>query len=177
MLVRVARSEAVRRNTHGSIPRAELDDLADQAADDAFMSIRRRLGEFRGESRFTTWAYKFAVLEVSGKVTRHAWQRPDRPVGVEDWEVLPGRLGLQPEAASELRELLGALRRAVDDHLTPMQRSVFVALMLDGTPLDVVAATLGASRGAVYKMLFDARRKLLVQLVADGHLTGERATR
>jgi len=173
MLLRAARSEAARRNVQGSIPGAELDDLADQAADDAFMSVRRRLAEFRGESRFTTWAYKFAVLEVSGKFTRHAWRRPDRPVEVEDWDALRGRLGMQPEAASEWRELAAALRQAVEEGLTPLQRTVFVALMLDGQPLDVVAADLGATRGAVYKALYDARHKLLTTLVTGGHLTSE----
>lgn len=177
LLLRAARAEVARRNVRATIPGAELDDLAEQAADDAFMSVRRRLGEFRGESRFTTWAYKFAVLEVSGKVTRHTWRRPDRAVGVEDWSALRGRLGLQPEAASEWHELLAALRRAVDTGLTPLQRSVFVALMLDGQPLDVVAASLGASRGSVYKALFDARRKLLAVLVAGGHLTAGEARR
>jgi RNA polymerase sigma-70 factor (ECF subfamily) len=177
MLVRVARGEASRRGPAQGVHGRDLDDLAGQAADDAFMSIRRRLGDFRGESRFTTWAYAFAVFEVSGKLARHGRRRAELAVDGADWEQLPGRFGLEPENETEWHDLLDALRRAVEEDLTPLQRHVFVALVLQGAPLDGVAADLGATRNAVYKTMFDARRKLRASLVGSGHLTGEVAAR
>jgi RNA polymerase sigma-70 factor, ECF subfamily len=89
LLLRVARSELGRREGRHPITGPELDDLAHQAADDALMAITGKLQQFRGESRFTTWAYKFVVLEVSAKLGRHFWQRPSAPLEADQWDRLP----------------------------------------------------------------------------------------
>jgi RNA polymerase sigma-70 factor, ECF subfamily len=96
LLLRVARTELGRRAGRHPITGPELDDLAYQSADDAVLAITTKLGEFRGESRFTTWAYKFAVLEVSSKLGRHFWQRPAVALDAGDWERLPDRFGVSP---------------------------------------------------------------------------------
>ena len=49
-----------------------------------------------------------------------------------------------------------AMRTVADAH----QRQVFIALALNGVPIDVLAERLGTTRGALYKTLHDARRKL-----------------
>src|SRR5260370_748891 len=123
-----------------------------------------------GGSRFTTWAYRFVIVEVSAKRGRQFWRRPDVRLGAADWEQLPGRFGLEPAQEAGWRDLLAALRRAVDTDLTARQREVFVAIVLNGVPLDAVAARLGSTRNAVYKMMFDARRKLRAVLAANGYL-------
>jgi RNA polymerase sigma-70 factor (ECF subfamily) len=169
MLLRIAQREARRRGPRLLIAGPELDDLAYQAAADALMAITGKLGQFRGESRFTTWAYRFVILEVSAKIGRHFWRRPDVPLEAEDWDRLPGRFGFEPAQESEWRDLLAALHRAVDTELTPRQREVFVAVVLNGIPLDALAVRLGSNRNAIYKMMFDARRKLRVALAANGY--------
>jgi RNA polymerase sigma-70 factor (ECF subfamily) len=174
MLVRIARAEVRRRGPRVRITGPELDDLAYQAAADALMAITRKIGQFRGESRFTTWACKFAIFEVSAKLGRHFWRHPVVPLDAEDWDRLPGRFGFDPARESEWLDLLAALRRAVDTKLTPRQREVFVAIVLNDVPLDALVIELGSSRNAIYKMLFDARRKLRAALVTDGYL--DRAT-
>ena len=148
-----------------------------QAAADALLAITAKLGQFRGESRFTTWAYKFVIFEVSTKVGRHFWRNPSRSLDAEDWTLLPDRLGLDPAQESESRDLLAAVRRAVDTELTPRQREVFVAIALNQVPLDTLVIKLGTNRNAVYKMMFDARRKLHTALVANGYLTDEESRR
>jgi RNA polymerase sigma-70 factor (ECF subfamily) len=170
LLLRAARHEANRRRGWlGSVNGPELDDIAQQAADDALMTIVRKLDDFRGASRFTTWAYKFAIFEVSGKIARHAWR--ERPVVLDEpaWERLPDRLAVLPENRAEQRELLAALRRAVEDDLTQHQRHVFVAAALNDVSIDAIALEIGSNRNAVYKTLFDARRKLRESLAASGH--------
>jgi RNA polymerase sigma-70 factor (ECF subfamily) len=167
-LLRTARGELSRRALR--IDGAELDDLAHQAAADALISIRRRLPGFRGESRFMTWAYKFVILEVSSKVGRHFWRTPHAPLDAEDWDRLPDRFGLDPARESEWRELITALRRGIDEGLSERQRRVFVALVLNEIPLDALVDELGTNRNAIYKTLYDARRKLRALLVAEGHL-------
>ncbi|MDQ6778322.1 MAG: sigma-70 family RNA polymerase sigma factor, partial [Actinomycetota bacterium] len=152
---------------------AELDDLAHQAASDALLAIDAKLDGFRGESRFTTWAYRFVVFEVSNKVGRHFWRHPTATLDSEDWERLPDRFGLDPADRAEWGDMLSALRQAVDENLSDRQRRVFVAIVLKGIPLDVLVAELDTNRNAIYKTMFDARRKLRAALVAIGHLDAE----
>jgi RNA polymerase sigma-70 factor (ECF subfamily) len=169
VLLRVARHELSRRRGQlGSIRGPEFDDLAQQAADDALVNVLAKLNEFQGLSRFTTWAYKFAVFEVSGKVARHAWRRqpPNRNEPV--FEQLPDVLAPRPGDRLEQREQLDALRVAIGE-LTDRQRDVFVAIALNDVPIDVLAIELGTNRNAIYKNLFDARRNLRAKMAAAGH--------
>jgi RNA polymerase sigma-70 factor, ECF subfamily len=176
-LLRVARSELHRRRGQLDVSGPELDDLAHQAAADAMLAIMARLDEFRGESKFTTWAYKFVMFEVSAKVGRHFWRSPPVALTTEDWDRLPDRFGFDPARESERRDFVRAVRRAVQEDLTEHQRRVFVTLVLDGVPLDALAEKLGSSRNAIYKTVFDARRKLRASLVAHGYLQDEAVRR
>jgi RNA polymerase sigma-70 factor, ECF subfamily len=173
LLLRVARSEVHRRGSHLHVSGPELDDIAHQAAADAMVAITGKLGQFRGESRFTTWAYKFVIFEVSTKIGRHFWRNPTVAMDAEDWDRLPDRFGLEPDRALEWQDLVEALHRAVDEVLTRRQREIFVAIVLNGVPLDTLVVEFGSNRNAIYKMLFDARRKLRSSLVAYGYLDTE----
>jgi RNA polymerase sigma-70 factor (ECF subfamily) len=175
-LVAVAHHEARRRHVSPAIVGPELDDLADQAADDALLAVLAKLPTFRGESRFTTWAYRFVVLELSHKLGRHHW-RHAAPADAHDWDRLPSTLGLDPVREAEASALVDAVRSVVRESLTDRQRHVFVAAVVDGTPLDALAEQLGLTRGAVYKGLYDARQALRVGLVARGYLEPARAGR
>ena len=170
LLLRVARHEVHRRSGSLQLRGPELDDLANQAADDALMAIAAKVNGFRGQSRFTTWAYKFVMFEVSTKLARHFWRATTVPMEQQDWDRLPDLLGVQPHERAEWHELLAALRRAVEEDLTDRQRKVFVAIALNNVPMDAVALELGSNRNAIYKTLFDARRKLRASLAANGHL-------
>jgi RNA polymerase sigma-70 factor, ECF subfamily len=170
MLLRVARGELSRRSSSLRISGPELDDLAFQAAADAMMAITSKLSKFRGESRFSTWAYRFVILEVSTKIGRHFWRESGVSFDEQNWDRLPDRFGLNPAHEAEGRELVAALRAAVQDELSERQRRVFVALVLNGVSLDALVIEMGTNRNAVYKMMFDARRKLRAALVANGYL-------
>jgi len=168
-LLRTARHELSRRRGQlGSISGPEFDDLAQQAANDALINVLGKLDEFRGDSRFTTWAYKFVIFDVSGKVARHAWRR--HPPGHKelDFEQLPDRMGPRPGDRLEQREQLDALSRAIGE-LSDRQRQVFVAIALNDVPIDVLAIRLRTNRNAIYKNLFDARRNLRARMAAAGH--------
>jgi RNA polymerase sigma-70 factor, ECF subfamily len=170
LLARAARREVRRRGVGTGIGGRELDDLATQAADDATYAVLAKVEQFRGESRFTTWAYRFVVLEVSNKVGRHFWRHPRAALTEEDWNRLPDVLGAPPDHVAEVRELTHAVRRAVADDLTEHQRLVFESAVLQGIPLDALAVRLDTTRNALYKTLFDARRKIRARLVANGYL-------
>jgi RNA polymerase sigma-70 factor (ECF subfamily) len=159
LLLKAARFEVARRRTTVPHLRGALDDIAQEAADDALMNVLGRLDDFRGLSRFTTWAYKFALLEAAVKVRRRAWQGRELPLEPESWDAFASD-DADPQAKAEQREQLGALQRAMHEVLTPHQREVLVALALNGVPIDVLGERLGTTRGALYKTLHDARAKL-----------------
>ena len=164
LLLRAARFEVSRRRAALSHVRGEeLDDIALQAADDALVAVLGKLEEFRGESRFTTWAYKFALLEAGVKVRRRAWQGREIPLEDESWARIAD-LGSAPDRDAEISELLGEVSEAIRRELSPHQRKVLLAVAVDGVPIDVLAERLDSTRGALYKTVHDARAKLRAAL-------------
>jgi RNA polymerase sigma-70 factor (ECF subfamily) len=168
LLVRAARFEIARRRP--ALPHlrgGELADIAEEAADDAAVSVLSRLDDFRGASRFTTWAYKFALLEAAVKLRRRAWQGRELPLEPESWTLVPSREP-GPAETAEQGALLAAIQEGIETVLTSRQRTVLVALALTGVPIDVLAERLDTTRGALYKTVHDARRKLRTHLTKAG---------
>jgi RNA polymerase sigma-70 factor, ECF subfamily len=167
LLLKGARFEVNRRRAAFPHLRGnDFDDLAQQSADDALLAVLAKLGEFRGESRFTTWAYKFALYEAATKVRRRAWQGRELPLEPDSWELLASG-ETSPQQDVEAKELFAALRQAIETELSPHQREVLVAVTLNDVPIDVLAERLNTSRGALYKTIHDARRKLRSALAAQ----------
>jgi RNA polymerase sigma-70 factor, ECF subfamily len=171
LLLRAARFEVGRRAGALAHVRGESrDDLALQAADDAFVAVLTKMKDFRGESRFSTWAYKFALYEAAVRVRRRAWQDREVVLDPDGWRTLPaGPSDGGVEAGYGRAELLAAIRTLIATTLTPHQREVLVALTIQDIPIDVLAERLDRTRGAIYKTLHDARRKLRAELAAAGH--------
>jgi RNA polymerase sigma-70 factor (ECF subfamily) len=168
LLLRAARFEVARRRpTLPHLRGGDLDDVALEAADDAVVSVLARLDDYRGLSRFTTWAYKFAIFEAGVKLRRRAWQGRELPLEPESWSLFASA-GQTPSGEVEQQELLAALQHAIAAVLTPHQRNVLVALALNGIPIDVLAERLGSNRNALYKTLHDARQKLRAHLAENG---------
>jgi RNA polymerase sigma-70 factor (ECF subfamily) len=169
LLLRAARFEVNRRRravARGSS--ADAEDFALQAADDALIAIMSKLHTYRGDSRFTTWAYKFALLEAGVKVRRRPWHGREVPLAADGWGRLLDDRRASPDGQAEAAELLQAVRDAIAEVLTPHQRAVLVAITLNDVPIDVLAERRGTTRGALYKTLHDARRKLRARLAKDG---------
>jgi RNA polymerase sigma-70 factor (ECF subfamily) len=168
LLLRAARFELSRRRAALSHVRGEeLEDLATQAADDALVAVLGKLDDYRGASRFTTWAYKFALLEAGVRLRRRAWQGREVVLAPESWPAFADAR-MSAHESVERTEAFDALGAAVTQALTPHQREVFVALALNEVPIDVLAERLSTTRGALYKTLHDARRKLRQELSERG---------
>ena len=168
LLLRAARFEVHRRAaTARHVTGRELDDLAHQSAHDALVAVLGKLDDFRGESRFTTWAYKFALLEAGVKMRRRTWH--DREVSFEPagWPALADP-SAAPHRDAQMTELLAAIRDAIARDLTAHQRDVLVAIALNDVPIDVLAERMATTRGALYKTLHDARRRLRSALAERG---------
>jgi RNA polymerase sigma-70 factor (ECF subfamily) len=145
----------------------DLGDLANQAADDALMAVMKKLHTYRGDSRFTTWAYKFALLEAAAAMRRRPWHGRELPLEADGWARFPDAR-TSPPGQAEASELIDAIRDAITEVLTPHQRDVLVALTLNDVPIDVLAERRGTTRNALYKTLHDGRRKLRARLAEDG---------
>jgi RNA polymerase sigma-70 factor, ECF subfamily len=171
LLLRAARHQVWRlRDLLPGAGAGELEDLAQQAADDALVAVLRKLGTFEGRSRFTTWAYKFAVLQAATAVRARAWH--DRDVDLDGLDAIadpsPG-----PAMYAEAADLGSVVRAAIETELSPHQRRIVVALVLDEVPIDVLAERLGANRNALYKTLHDARKRLRAHLRRAGYLADD----
>lgn len=151
-----------------------LDELAHSAADEALTVLLGKLHTFQGRSRFTTWAYKFAILQAATEVRRHAWA--GREVSLDQTELWPDA-GAGPEQHAEANDLARAVADAMQVALTPYQRRISIALLVDEVPIDVLAERMGTTRGALYKALHQARGRLRAQLTETGHLPAARPGR
>ena len=169
-LVRIALAEVNRRSGSTPVTGQELTDVAHQAAGDAMLAILAKLADFRGESRFITWAYRFVILEVSAKLGRHYWRHAPVTLDAGQWERLPDRFGIDPMRQAEAAGILAEVRRVVEEELTAHQRRIFVAVVVDQIPRDALVAELGLQKSAIYKVIFDARRKIRRALVAKGYI-------
>ncbi len=168
LLLSAAHFEVSRRRASLAHVRGErLEDIAMQAADDALVAVLAKLDQFRGASRFTTWAYKFALLEAGTRLRRRAWQEHEVVIDPDSWTQL-AQASPGPDTDAEQAELLRALADGISEELTTHQRQVLVALTIDGVPIDVLAERLNTTRGALYKTLHDARRKLRAGLANKG---------
>ena len=168
LLLRAARFEVQRRSGAARhVGREQLDDVAHQSAHDALVAVLAKLDDFRGESRFTTWAYKFALLEAGVKMRRRAWNDREVTLAPTGWPAFADARA-SPHHDAQMTELLAAVGEAMATELTPHQREVLVAVTLDDVPIDVLAERLRTTRGALYKTLHDARRKLRACLAARG---------
>jgi RNA polymerase sigma-70 factor, ECF subfamily len=164
LLLQEARYEVRRRTAALAHPSGrDLDDLAVQAADDALLAILAKLDDFRGDARFTTWARRFAALEVPGKIRRRLGHTREAPTDSDRW--LADRPDYDdPQQLAEGSELARTVGRLIAEELTVHQREVLLAMTIDEVPTDRLAASLHSTPGALYKTLHDARSKLRQEL-------------
>jgi RNA polymerase sigma-70 factor (ECF subfamily) len=169
LLFRAARREARQRGPYLRVTGPDLDDLACQAASDALLLIIRKARHFRGESRFTTWATRFVLFEVTAKLRQHArHHRSSTCLPPELWKELPAAHAT-PDVEAEAGDLARIVRLAVDSHLTVRQGTVLLGLVRGETPA-ALASELGLNANAIYQTLFRARRRLRLYLIAQGYV-------
>jgi len=150
----------------------EARQFAEDCAQEGLLAIRKNLGTFRGESRFTTWAYKVAVRLVLGELRRRRWKevslgRSSIGDDLPPWPIEDASSS-DPLRILQQEEVWRILRGIIEAELTRRQRSVLIAHVFQGMPLDLVAESLGTNRDNVYKILHDARKKLKRCLLEHG---------
>ena len=169
LLLRGARFQVSRMSAlRAAVGAAQVEDVINLAADEAMIAVLGKLATFEGRSRFTTWAYKFAVLQAAVELRRQAWSRREVPLDAAPQLVEPRP---SPDEYAEGSELAATVRDAIDSVLTPHQRRIALALLVEEVPIDVLAERLGTNRNALYKTLHDARGRLRAHLAAQGYPT------
>lgn len=169
LMLRATRHQISRMPEAAALGATLRDELANAAADEATVSVLSRLDSFEGRSRFTTWAYKFGILHAGVHVRRARWS--GREVRLHDVAEPGESISRSPEAHAEGNDLADAVRDSMLRVLTPHQRRIAIALLIDDTPIDVLADRLSTTRNALYKTLHDARKRLRADLNAHGYRT------
>lgn len=152
---------------------ADLDQLAEDCAQEALLAILEHLKEFRGDSRFTTWAYKFAINMALVAARRQAWKHVSFDALLEEasnpkWLAEAQTASGDPEQAAGRAEAWAVVREVMENDLSERQCQALKAIVADGVPLDELVRHWDSNRNAVYKLLHDARQKLKSRLEARG---------
>jgi RNA polymerase sigma-70 factor (ECF subfamily) len=162
------------------LTRDEILQLAEDCAQEALIAVLNHLSDFRGDSKFTTWAYKFAINFALMTARRERWKgiSLDQLSFVDGGSlaerVMQGKEpALTPDQFVMQVEILETIREVIEQDLTDKQRRVLILMVFNEVPMDEVARQLGTNRNAIYKMLHDARRKLKYRLQARGFEVGE----
>jgi len=167
----------------GGLNRDEILQRAEDSAQDALIAVMNHLQDFRGDSKFTTWAYKFAI-NIALMAARHErWKGVSLDElsfsneGAFFERVLQDKTtGSAPDQSALQNEVRETIQDVIEHDLTDKQRRVILMMVFNDVPMDEVVHHLDANRNAVYKMLHDARRKLKSSLQARGFDVGEMLT-
>jgi RNA polymerase sigma-70 factor (ECF subfamily) len=165
------------------LDREEITQRAEDCAQDALIAIMDHLPEFRGDSQFSTWAYKFAINKAMMAARRERWKgvsfdelASSAEGYFQKWTIQDKAEGVTPEQSAMQGEIQAVLLEVIEHDLTEKQRHVLLMMVFQEVPLDEMVRLLGSNRNAVYKLLHDARRKLKSGLQVRGFDIGETLT-
>lgn len=150
---------------------ADLREMAEDFAQDALVAIRANLDSFRGDAKFTTWAYRFVINAAAAELRRRYYRRlsfedlAEQETAVFD-TLLITHTGADPALAAERQEVIDQLIGIIRTDLNERQRIAMLAVHFQGRSIQETAEKLDTSANTVYKMLHDARKKIKAQLMA-----------
>lgn len=154
------------------LARPEIEQIAQDLAQDALLTILKNLEDFRGESKFTTWAYRFAINMSLVEARRQRWKNVSLDRIMENSELpdfqFPDKDAPDPDRAAQQQEIWDEVRDVIENELTERQRAILTAIVFDDVPVDLVTREFKMNRNAVYKMVHDARVKLKKRLEERG---------
>lgn len=164
----------------GGLSHNEIQQRAEDCAQDALIAVMSHLSDFRGDSKFSTWVYKFAI-NIALMAARHErWKgfsldelSESGEEAFSEWIMRDKSDGVAPEQSIMQDQLSELIRNVIDQELTAKQRQVLLLMVFNETPMDEVVRHLGTNRNSVYKLLHDARQKLKSSLLSHGFELGE----
>jgi len=160
------------RSDLGAFHFDELRQLAEDWTQEAVLQVLANLDGFRGDSKFTTWAYRVAINLVAGELRRKRWDTTSLDALAEsEAPALRAQAddgAPSPEVLVARHQIWESIRSVIDEALTDRQRAVLTRVVLDGAPIEVVAEELATNPNNVYKLVHDARRKLRTVMAQRG---------
>ncbi len=155
----------LRRALAKGFGRQLADGDLDELAQEAIVRVHEKKDAFNGQSRFTTWAAAIAVNLALGELRRRRF----KDVSLEQASASGRSLIEHEKAPDDLRksQLIGALRNAIRGSLSERQQEALFA-KLSGMPMAEIARRQNMTKGALYKLLHDARKRLRTHLEAQG---------
>lgn len=154
------------------LARPEIEQIAQDLAQDALLTILKNLDDFRGESKFTTWAYRFAINMSLVEARRQRWKNVSLDRIIENAELpdfqFQDKDAPDPDRSAQQQEIWNQVRDVIENELTERQRAILTAVVFDDVPVDLVTREFKMNRNAVYKMVHDARVKLKKRLEERG---------
>ena len=149
-----------------SILGAGHHDAAEELTQDVFLKVYRRLGQFRGEAKFSTWLYRIAYNQAVDYRARARFRA--RHYGEEVLEMTPSdrphddpfTIVSEGRMASVVKECLAQL-----PHL---YRSVLHQHYWMGMTISEISETLSAPEGTVKSYMHRARARLHKLLAKKG---------
>jgi len=167
-------------NDLGGLARDDILQLAEDCAQEALISVMNHLSDFRGDSKFTTWVYKFAINTALMTARRERWKGVSLDQlsladngAFSEWIIRDKSSTGAPDQSAMQDEVREIIREVIERDLTDKQRRVLFLVVFNEVPMDEVARQLGTNRNAIYKMLHDARHKLKSGLQTRGFEVGE----
>jgi RNA polymerase sigma-70 factor (ECF subfamily) len=163
-----------------ALHRDEILQRAEDCAQDALLAVMNHIADFRGDSKFSTWAYKFAINTAMMAARRERFRgvsldelASSEETYFQEWMLQDHAENVTPEQAAMQSEIRGILRDVIERDLTENQRRVLILMVFNDIPMDEVVSHLDSNRNAIYKLLHDARRKLKQGLQRRGLEIGE----
>jgi len=153
-----ARMKNLARNILGS----SMD--AEDAVQETFLKVQRRVGSFRGQSSFVTWTFRILV-NTCYDARRSRLRKKEVAVEEEREDATPRP---EPRAASAHPTLRMALERALAK-LTRHQRDVFLLYEVEGFRHGEISEMLEISEAASKNTLFQAKKNLRQMLEPPRH--------
>jgi RNA polymerase sigma-70 factor (ECF subfamily) len=167
-----------RRPELSGVSSSVLYELAEDFAQNALIAIRDNLDNFRGDSKFTTWAYRFVINEAAGELRKRRY----RNISLDDLmeqetavftTLLKTDTRLDPESETGRQELIKFLLHVIQNELNERQRIAILGIHFQGRSMQEVAELLETSPNTLYKILHDARKKIKAKLLARHYGAGD----
>ncbi len=166
-----------RRGDLDDLALGEIRQLAEDLAQDALLAIQEKLSSFRGEARFTTWAYRFVINRAISYLRRRRRTALSYEALSEQKSAalldLIDEGAVDPRVAAQRRSVILQLRQIIDAELTERQRQALMAVYFDDRSIAEVAEVMAINPNALYKLLHDARKKIKQQLQRQRYSAGD----
>ena len=152
----------------------DLEQLAEDTAQDALLKIRDKTDTFQRRSKFTTWATKIAINHLISELRRQRWRDIslneilDNGTSVEEIIALPPGDDNNPAVATERQLIWQKVARVLQEELTDRQRKAITLTQLNGVPIQEAARLLETNPNNLYKLIHDARLKIKRILLSQG---------